>query len=128
MSKDCVDGVVNIITVGRLVEVASRTWPGINKPGGVAKVTNVYFDEVFEKDNGPAIGEKKDRDSTHVDVQYVLGNSKEKRVPIEYVQIASQYEEISRSSTAISSLRDRSLLLGRCLNCGSLRMLSLIHI
>ena len=122
MSKDCVDGVVNIITVGRLVEVASRTWPGINKPGGVAKVTNVYFDEVFEKDNGPAIGEEKDRDSTHVDVQYVLGNSKEKRVPIEYVQIASQYEEISRSSTAISSLRDRSLLLGRCLNCGSLRM------
>jgi len=33
------------ITVGRLVEVASRTWPGINKPGGVARAVEVHFDD-----------------------------------------------------------------------------------
>jgi hypothetical protein len=28
-----------------VVEVMARIWPGINKQGGVARVTNVHFDE-----------------------------------------------------------------------------------
>ena len=93
------------VAVGRLVEVASRTWPGINKPGGVARVTSTQVDGNNRVKN--------------VDVQYILGSSKEKNVPVEYVTLAPQYE-VSRTA-AKSSLRDRSMLLGRCRRCGSLR-------
>jgi len=50
--------------VGTLVNVESRTWPGINKPGGVGHVTAAYED--------------------CVDVEYVLGG-KEKDVDLEFV-------------------------------------------
>lgn len=101
------------ITVGRLVDVASRTWPGINKPGGIARVTRLYEDE----------GEPL------VDVSYVVGSSKEKRVPLEYVTLAPDYEVGTTTDSGNSrqfvirpsGLRDRSLLLGRCRRCGSLR-------
>ena len=142
---------VDIITVGRFVEVASRTWPGINKPGGVARVVEVHFDassddEPNDKDND----KEKDQDvrgkgkhPTHVNVRYMVGTSREKRVPVEYIQLAPQYEthrpttKDSSASTSVggndsgsgngngsyvaSSLRDRSMLLGRCRRCGSLR-------
>ena len=128
--------VVEFITVGRLVEVASRTWPGINKPGGVAKVKVVHFDDNENKDNYndnnatttttvTATEEegRKRKSPTHVNVQYMVGGSKEKRVPIEYVKLAPEYEVPSSrtNSASASSLRDRSMLLGRCLKCGSLR-------
>ena len=128
--------VVEFITVGRLVEVASRTWPGINKPGGVAKVKVVHFDDDEDKDNYndnnatttttvTATEEegRKRKSPTHVNVQYMVGGSKEKRVPIEYVKLAPEYEVPSSrtNSASASSLRDRSMLLGRCLKCGSLR-------
>jgi hypothetical protein len=95
----------DVITVGRLVEVASRTWPGINKPGGVAKVTRRYEQEAL------------------VDVSYIVGNSKEKRVPLEYVTLAPQYEVTTHQPVLIQScgLRDRTLIMGRCRRCGSLR-------
>jgi hypothetical protein len=86
------------ITVGRLVEVASRTWPGINRPGGVARVTKVHEVE------------------RTVDVSYMVGRSREKNVPMEYVTLAPHYE-----TGQSQGLRDRSLLLGRCRRCGSLR-------
>lgn len=31
--------------VGSLVTVESRTWAGINKPGGAAKITKTYLDD-----------------------------------------------------------------------------------
>jgi hypothetical protein len=97
------------IAVGRLVEVQSRTWPGINKPGGVARVTCVSREEEGEK-------------ITHVDVRYILGSSKEKQVPVEYVALAPQYEIYNQTKGGErSTLRDRSMLLGRCRRCGSLR-------
>mmetsp|Transcript_11440 Transcript_11440/g.21405 ORF Transcript_11440/g.21405 Transcript_11440/m.21405 type:complete len:327 (-) Transcript_11440:51-1031(-) len=55
--------------VGALVNVASRTWPGINKPGGVGKVLGIKIED----------------DVTLVDVEYVLGG-KEKSVEIEFVK------------------------------------------
>eukprot|EP00538_Stauroneis_constricta_P009925 CAMPEP_0119563884 /NCGR_PEP_ID=MMETSP1352-20130426/25136_1 /TAXON_ID=265584 /ORGANISM="Stauroneis constricta, Strain CCMP1120" /LENGTH=44 /DNA_ID= /DNA_START= /DNA_END= /DNA_ORIENTATION= len=30
--------------VGKLVEVESRTWPGINKPGGCARITKLNYE------------------------------------------------------------------------------------
>jgi hypothetical protein len=94
----------DVITVGRLVDVASRTWPGINKTGGIARVTLVQFHPDTKV-------------PTHVNVTYMVESSKEKRVPVEYVKLAPDYE----TKPSSSSLRNRSLLLGRCLRCGSLR-------
>jgi len=52
--------------VGNIVRVASRTWPGINKPGGVGKVTKI--DDVEKK----------------INVKYVLGGN-ERNVDWKYV-------------------------------------------
>jgi hypothetical protein len=55
--------------VGALVNVASRTWPGINKPGGVGKVLGITVQDGV----------------TLVDVEYVLGG-KERAIEIEFVK------------------------------------------
>ena len=52
--------------VGILVTVESRTWPGINKPGGVGKITKFWRD-----DDGVE----------RVNVKYVLGGS-EKNIEV----------------------------------------------
>jgi hypothetical protein len=132
----------DLITVGRLVEVASRTWPGINKPGGVARVINVHYDkDASNNQNGGGSNDKAPisgshdvsgansvKTPTHVDVKYILGGSREKRVPVEYVKLAPQYESTSveteangRTVSSTKTLRDRSMMLGRCRRCGSLR-------
>ena len=103
------------MAVGRMVEVLPRTWHGINKPGGVARVTKVYLN-----DGGKP---------THIDVHYILARNKEKQVPLDYVQLAPQFEVESNNTRSTNSthcqpttsLRDRSMLLGRCKRCGSLR-------
>ena len=33
-----------VFSIGDLVDVESRTWPGINKPGGAGKVTKIDKD------------------------------------------------------------------------------------
>ena len=53
--------------IGDMVVIESRTWPGINKPGGVAKVTKV------------------DGTNNTVDVKYTLGGG-EKGVELVYVE------------------------------------------
>lgn len=63
------------ITKGSIVVVESRTWPGSNKPGGVARVTAVHN----EHETGTP---------RTYDVSYVLGG-KEKGVEEEYVQLQS---------------------------------------
>jgi hypothetical protein len=61
--------------VGDLVNVVSRTWPGINKPGGVGKVLKINFqDDIFS-----------------VDVDYILGGL-DKSVELEFVT-AHTFEE-----------------------------------
>lgn len=57
------------IEVGTLVSVEARTWPGINKHGGIGKVTNLCYEEKI---------------LISVDVKYVLGGT-EKQVEMEYV-------------------------------------------
>lgn len=58
------------LNVGDVVQVASRTWPGMNKPGGTAKITKCHQDGTF-------------------DVKYVIGGS-EKRVEEQYISSTSQ--------------------------------------
>ncbi|RHY30760.1 hypothetical protein DYB32_004055 [Aphanomyces invadans] len=73
------DTLPSTFNVGDLVEVETRTWPGINKIGGAARVTRVY------EENGDAV----------VDVRYFLGGS-ERAVCIDYVRPSSIYEKKSR--------------------------------
>ncbi|TYZ69178.1 hypothetical protein PybrP1_012175 [[Pythium] brassicae (nom. inval.)] len=61
------------IRVGDLVEVESRTWPGINKPGGSGRVAAVH--------RGSEVGR------LYYDVRYVLGGF-EKRVEAEFVELS----------------------------------------
>lgn len=75
-----------MFNVGDMVVIESRTWPGINKPGGVAKVIKV------NKEDGT------------VDVKYTLGGS-EKKVEFLYAKLWDIYSTSSaaaarRSSTA----------------------------
>lgn len=62
------------IVKGTIVNVLPRTWPGINKPGGVARVTKVYPAST----NG--------NNSIRYDVAYVLGG-KEKLVDESFVTV-----------------------------------------
>ncbi|GMF26405.1 unnamed protein product [Phytophthora fragariaefolia] len=58
-----------------VVEVLAREWPGMNKPGGVARVRAVEL--VPNKHGGKDV---------FYDVNYVLGTYKEKRVPARFVR------------------------------------------
>ena len=64
------------ISVGAIVRVQSRTWPGINKPGGVARVAKVH------------------PDSHSYDVAYVLGGT-EKSVGAAHIVVVN--DESSQS-------------------------------
>mmetsp|Transcript_5998 Transcript_5998/g.8734 ORF Transcript_5998/g.8734 Transcript_5998/m.8734 type:complete len:419 (-) Transcript_5998:8-1264(-) len=84
------------ITKGSIVMVESRTWPGSNKLGGVARVTAVHQNE---NETGTT--------STTYDVSYVLGG-KEKGVEEEYVRLQSSNEtddsaKKKRSSSGMNS-------------------------
>lgn len=70
-----------IITKGTIVFVQARTWPGINKPGGVARVTKVHA----AVDNGG--------NSIKYDVKYILGG-KEPRVDESFITI-NEVDELS---------------------------------
>ncbi|KAL9189305.1 hypothetical protein ACHAXT_011795 [Thalassiosira profunda] len=90
------------IAKGTIVTVEARTWPGINKPGGVARVTKVH----------PAEGGQ----SARYDVAYVLGG-KEKKVEGEYVSIQESEGGESDASTGEPRKRKASaeedILMGR---------------
>ena len=90
---DSVDAAAhNVFKVGQLVNVESRTWPGINQPGGVGRVTGISADRVS--------------------VQYIVGRRREKEIPLRFIKAHSIEGD---------RLRNRTMLLGRCSNCGSLR-------
>ncbi len=61
------------IAVGTVVNVAKRTWPGVNKLGGVAKVERVIVSE-------------DDSCEFRYDVRYILGG-REKNIEDEYVSL-----------------------------------------
>jgi len=68
----------HVYTAGDIVEVAPRTWPGINRPGGTAWVTNVHT-------NSDGTEEK-------YDVRYVLGGLTDSAVPGRYIRPADGME------------------------------------
>ncbi len=153
-----------MIDVGSIVEVLPRTWPGSNKLGGAARVTKCHYtssqqqnistisisnetkeEKLNEGDSSVIINDDADENDknvntiiklTHVDVRYTVVGGREKRVPMEYVRAAPQYDinnqqqqqeqqQLSNATTntifKISQLRDRSSMRGRCTRCGSLR-------
>lgn len=76
------------ISKGSIVVVESRTWPGSNKPGGVARVTAVHDadnDDGTANANTTTSPKKKKK---RYDVSYVLGG-KEKGVDEEHVTLQS---------------------------------------
>jgi len=107
--------ILNSLTIECLVDVEDRMWPGMNKQGGIARIKGI------------------DRINRCVDLHYVVDRRKEKKVDLEFITLAPQYEVDRPSSSgtgaqatigkapAPTSLRDRSMLLGRCKLCGSLR-------
>ena len=59
---------------------------------------------------------------THVDVRYTVVGGSEKKVPMEYVNAAPQYDQTFIQPTLKPMLRDRNTIVGRCSRCGSLRI------
>lgn len=93
--------------VGQLVRVKPRTDPGFNREGGVGHITfitSVQGDENAGNKESPVL----------VNVRYVIGGRHDRNIDIADVQDHEGNQQQSR-------LRDRSMLLGRCRNCGSLR-------
>ena len=84
------------IIVHSMVEVLPRTWPGINKPGGAARVTQLYYQQQDQhEEDGKSnsdINKEDTKTLTHVDVRYVVMGGREKRVPIEFCVAAPQYD------------------------------------
>eukprot|EP00984_Skeletonema_dohrnii_P012172 scaffold4912_cov74-Skeletonema_dohrnii-CCMP3373.AAC.4 len=78
------------IVKGSVVMVQARTWPGINKHGGVGRVTQVHSSTTS---GGSAV---------QYDVSYVLGG-KEKSVDESFVHLHKTSEE--ESTTRVSSAR-----------------------
>jgi len=83
-------------TIGSLCNVTSRTWAGINKPGGIGRVLQVYYD---------ADG----KIPTHVDVKYIVNHGRENRVEMVFVEPyhlednAVEATRTSRRGGAVSS-------------------------
>ena len=87
------------IIIHSMVEVLPRTWPGINKPGGAARVTQLYYQEeedqeqqVRDEQSAKDINKEGTKVLTHIDVRYVVMGGREKRVPIEFCVAAPQYD------------------------------------
>jgi len=101
------------LQVGRMVKVQSRTWPGINCPGGQGHIEKVY------KSNTNLI--------THVDVKYLSCEAKtrDRGIEIQYVtdynmvtlQIAEG--EVGARSSRSRRNRQTSVNSRRCTNCGA---------
>lgn len=108
--------ITRAFAVGMIVQVEARTWPGINKPGGVGSITQLHYSE-----NGNEV--------ISVDVRYTVVGGRERRVPVEHVELAPEFDANEGADSAPTTggqqqrnqLRDRSGLLGRCKRCGSLR-------
>ena len=80
-------------SVGELVEVKPRTFPGMNKPGGTATIRKIHDER--EKDGGPMKdGSVKRTTGFTYAVKYVL-NGSEKRVDAQWI---SAKVEVSREA------------------------------
>jgi hypothetical protein len=91
------------LTIGNFVDVAPRTWPGINQLGGVGCITKTHEVDVKR-------GNETAKKVVKINVKYTLGG-RESNVDVCYV---TEYVHGEK-------LRDRSKQLGRCTRCGSHR-------
>jgi hypothetical protein len=73
--------------VGTIVDIESRTWPGVNKPGGVARITALNGDGTFN-------------------VAYVLGG-KETNIEAAYISKACQLANAENGEGAVRIRRRR---------------------
>ncbi len=98
-----------------MVEVLPRTWPGINKIGGIAKVVKCHYCAATNHERTDTSIEKHARKETskastvtndnsihnqnnlqvpsHVDVRYVVMGGRERMVPMEYCRPAPQFDD-----------------------------------
>jgi len=86
--------------IGCIVSVEPRTWPGINKHGGVGRVTAVHHESGADG-AGTVV--------THVDVKYVLEGT-EKSVDINYVK-EHKFDDDNDSTPGRPSRRGRKVSL-----------------
>ena len=118
------------LTVGRMVHVQPRTWPGMNRPGGLGHVEKVYYAAAAAE----AIpgGEAACMDAamatpTHVDVKYLKSEAtvRDLGVPARYVSdrrlLAAEIEAGDVGARCASSRRSRRDAVNsrRCAACGS---------
>ena len=78
--------------VGDLVLVERRCWIGMNKEGGVGKITCQHEPEKISPHDQSDSEEENQRFPTY-DVTYVLGG-KEQRVPVKYISF-KRFEEVT---------------------------------
>ena len=115
------------IVKGSLVMVAPRTWPGMNKLGGVGRVIAVHSSASYDLDSNQQKQQNNEEEggssnnvidastTTTYDVSYVLGG-KDKHVEAEYVSLHDTTHEVPRERHQRTSIlmlepeRDRNLL------------------
>ena len=121
------------LTVGRMVHVQPRTWPGMNRPGGLGYVEKVYYAaaaaaaaEAISGGDAAVAGEAA-ATPTHVDVKYLKSEAtaRDLGVPARYVSdrrlLAAEIEAGDVGARCASSRRTRRDAVNsrRCAACGS---------
>ncbi|KAL7486337.1 LOW QUALITY PROTEIN: hypothetical protein ACHAW6_011928 [Cyclotella cf. meneghiniana] len=82
--------------VGTVVFVETRTWAGINKPGGVARVTKVHLptrNDLRDSD------EDNENNCTKYDVAYILETRREKMVDEHFISLYTDYASPSKEKS-----------------------------
>lgn len=69
--------------VGQLVNVEARLWAGINRPGGIGRITKVDYCQHGYVET--------------VDVKYIVGSGSDTKVDLEFIQPHKELERTSRS-------------------------------
>lgn len=90
-----------VFKVNDIVEVQSRVWPGVNKPGGVARVKAVEMLQASQQQPSTTVTE--DGPQVLYDVAYVLDSSREKHVPAAYVRSYVSTESASAGAVSADS-------------------------
>lgn len=122
------------IVEGSIVMVAPRTWPGMNKLGGVGRVTAVHSSTSYDLDSQQNIIDDKEEGGgggsennsiidastiTTYDVSYVLGG-KDKNIEAEYVSLHDTDQDAPRerqqrniSSLSMSETNDQEVVTSK---------------
>lgn len=123
-----------LIVEGSIVMVAPRTWPGMNKLGGVGRVTAVHLSTSYDLNSQQNIDDNKEEGggggsennsiidastTTTYDVSYVLGG-KDKNIEAEYVSLHDTNQDAPRerqqrniSSLSMSETNDQDVVTSK---------------